>query len=331
MRVALPSSVLSGLMLWGLFGAGLPSNLAAAEPGSSDDGESPAYRKAIKEGVVEYEARRFEEARSLFRRAHQISPNGRTFRGMGMAAFELRDYVSAVRNLSAALRDSRKPLSEEQRKQTQELLDRSGLFVDVYTLKVTPSHARLIVDGHAPEFEHDGSLLFAFGRHAIEISAPAMEAQTLALNVRGGETKTFNVVLKRSEPEPQKESGASRLLRQKSTSSAPSNGSAKLLIGAGIATALLAGGAGVSWWKEDAELQSCRRPDEGQRCTNEGSIRTWRNVAMGTTIGVGAVAASLTVWGILTWNSTPSPSATIGPSVVTCVPGPLALTCVGRF
>jgi hypothetical protein len=315
-----------------LCGAIFPAVAEAAEPASTDDGESPTYRKTIKDGVTEYEAHRFEEAQSLFRRAHQISPNARTFRGMGMAAFELRDYVSAVRNLSAALRDTRKPLSDEQRRQTQELLDRSGLFVDIYTIKVTPQHARMIIDGRAPELEQDGSLLLTFGRHSIEISAPGMGRQTIVADVRGGERKTYNITLKRLAPEAFEEGSESHsLARGKLAAEPETNGRAKLILGSGIAAALLSGGLGVYWWKESAELDSCRHPDDGRRCTNEGALRRWRNLAMGTTIGVGAAAVSLVAWGALSWNSTPSSSAVVWPGLVRCVPGPFALTCLARF
>ena len=71
------------------------------ETSLSDSVEDPAYRRLIKEGLAEYEARHFDEARSLFQRAHDLNPNARTHRGIGMASFELRDYVSAVHNLSA--------------------------------------------------------------------------------------------------------------------------------------------------------------------------------------------------------------------------------------
>jgi len=40
----------------------------------SMDAATIRYRKAIKEGLAEYDALHFEEARSLFRRAHEISP-----------------------------------------------------------------------------------------------------------------------------------------------------------------------------------------------------------------------------------------------------------------
>jgi hypothetical protein len=312
--------------------ASLSTAFGAAESGPTDDGESPAYRKTIMEGVAEYEAHRFEEARSLFRRAHQISPNARTFRGMGMAAFELRDYTSAVRNLSAALRDTRRPLSEDQRKQTQGLLERSRLFVDVYTIRVTPRLARVMIDGQPPELEPDGTILCAFGQHAIEVSASGMQSQTMVVDVRGGEKKSYNIILKRSAADPADEDKEARSkASEKATRQADEGGHATLILGGSAAAALLSVGAGIYWWKESAELDSCRKPDQGKRCTNEGTIRRWRNLAMGTTIGAGAAAVSLALWGILSWEPAPSPSAIVWPSLVRCVPGPFALTCVGRF
>lgn len=169
------------------------------EPGSGTDStDDPAYRRAIKEGLAEFAALHFEEARSLFRRAHEINPNARTFRSIGMTSFELRDYVAAVRNLSAALKDRRKPLSLEQHKSAQDLLDRSHRLVDVYSLTVMPRNARVLIDGRAPELDADGTLLLSVGRHNLEVSAPGMVMRSLPINARGGDRKELSVTLERA-------------------------------------------------------------------------------------------------------------------------------------
>src|SRR3954468_5859705 len=72
---------------------------------AQDPAETPQYRSLLEEAVAEYDARRYEEARALFRRAHDLSPNARTMRGIGMASFELREYVEALRALEGALVD----------------------------------------------------------------------------------------------------------------------------------------------------------------------------------------------------------------------------------
>jgi hypothetical protein len=93
---------------------------APAAPGVSRDApraETQAYRSLISDAAAEYDAKHFAEARALFRRAHELEPSARTWRGIGMAAFELRDYVKSLRALEASLVDSRLPLIGSERDQ----------------------------------------------------------------------------------------------------------------------------------------------------------------------------------------------------------------------
>jgi hypothetical protein len=297
-------------------------------PPAAETADDPAYKKAIDEGLAEYDARHFEEARSLFRRAHEISPNARTFRGIGMTSFELRDYVSAVHNLSAAVQDERKPLSSGKRQHTLELLARSRMFVDVYVLTVSPQKAYVLVDGHAPEYESDGTLMFGFGPHTIEVRAPGMVQRTLPLNVRGGQRKELSVSLEAVPVEPTP--GAAPV----ATATEPlppsvSNGGAIAWLIAGGGTALLAGGAGIYLYTRQTELDKCHNPAPYLQCTNESSVKTWRNVALGMTIGAGAAALTMALIGILSWDSGPAPSQ--APSALNCMVSPLGVSCGSTF
>jgi tetratricopeptide (TPR) repeat protein len=305
-----------------------------ADPWSPADAtDEAAYRKTIKEGVTEYAARHFEEARSLFRRAHEMSPNARTFRGIGMTSFELRDYVLAVRNLSAALRDEHKPLSAEQRKDTQDLLDRSRLFVDVYKLTVSPRDAHVVIDSRVPEFESDGTLLLGFGAHTVEASAQGMTARSLVINVRGGERKDISLTLERVPPaiaRPVGVGAAQAGAAKKPTPVSPSNGAAAAWLWASGGTALLAAGAGIYWWMQNSELKSCRNPPSaGLRCTDESSIKTQWNVGLGATLGTGAAALTMAIIGILSWDSGRPPASKH--SALDCTVGPFGVTCAGSF
>jgi len=314
----------------------LPTARAADKPTQSrpaaDATEQPAYRKTIEDGLAEYDARHFEEARSLFRRAHEISPNARTFRGIGMTSFELRDYVSAVRNLSAALQDQRKPLSPEQRKHTQDLLDRSRMFVDVYSLKVTPPNARVIIDGHAPEFEPDGTLVFGFGTHTVEASAHGMAVRSLPITVRGGERKELVVTLERAAPaeaRPAAVGAAPVGTAKQSAPVVPSNGAAAAWLWASGGAAALAIGSGIYWINRNSELSSCRSPAAGWQCTDESSIKTQRNIAIGATVGTGAAALTMALIGILSWES--RPPAAKDHSAMNCAVSPFGINCAGSF
>lgn len=303
----------------------------ASEPFDPQDiAVRESYRKAIAEGVAEYDAGRFEEALVCFRRAHQLSPNARTFRGIGKAAFELRDYVVAVRNLTAALSDSRKPLSAEQRDEAQDLLDRGRLFVAIYTLKVAPPEAQVFLDGSAAELQPDGSLMVGLGAHTLEARAKGYQRRTLSLKVRGGERKPLSLTLDPQEPPSvQMPTTAAPGVAGLAASDPvkPSNRKAvKWLVGGG-ASALLAIGAGIYWGVQAFNLSNCRHPSSGPKCTNEKDLIWQRNAGAAVTIVAGAAAVTMTTLGILSWKSAP-PAQKLS---LSCGVGPFGVTCAGAF
>jgi hypothetical protein len=270
----------------------------------------PRYRATLKDALAEYDAGHFEEARALFRRAHEIFPNARTLRSIGMASFELRDYVAAVRALSAALAEARKALSPEQRAHAQGLLDRSRMFVDVYALKITPQDARTLVDGRTPEFEADGTLLLSFGAHNIEVSKPGFVLRTLVVNVRGNERKELAVTLERKALPGPKPPGPDSVAEGTVSGGKPKRPPGSSMLGPGTAwllaaggTALLSVGAGALWLFENNELNDCRNPPSGLQCDNRDSIVSRRNIAVGTAIGAGAAAVGFAIVGIVTGSS----------------------------
>jgi tetratricopeptide (TPR) repeat protein len=160
---------------------------ALAEPGG--------YRAAIDEAISEFAAHRFGEARELFARAHAIYPNARTLRGLGLAEFELRDYVSCVRHLDQALRSPERPLDEDLRHETEKLRERANGFVARLTLASRPNPSRLLVDGSQSEWTAQ-PLLLSFGAHTLELYASGYEPTKISLFLSGGEQRTINVELK---------------------------------------------------------------------------------------------------------------------------------------
>ncbi|HET6331831.1 MAG TPA: hypothetical protein VFG30_01395, partial [Polyangiales bacterium] len=61
------------------------------------------YSQVIQNAVVEFDAGNWAEARVLFEQAHTLRPSARTLRGMGMASFEIKEYVRAEKELNASL------------------------------------------------------------------------------------------------------------------------------------------------------------------------------------------------------------------------------------
>jgi tetratricopeptide (TPR) repeat protein len=162
-----------------------------AEPShTTDEREFPpatvrAYQRAMALGVEEFAAGRWAEARALFLRGHALMPNARSFRALGMTAFNLKHYAGALRELSEALSDPRRPLDRALRSQTEELCERAQTFVGSYHLRVEPGDAELRVDGVVTKLPLDGGLLLGVGEHLIELDAPGHVRLTRSLLVDG--------------------------------------------------------------------------------------------------------------------------------------------------
>lgn len=150
----------------------------------------PRYEEAINEAVAEFSAGRWEEARALFTEAHRINPNARTLRGLGMAAFELRNYVEARQMLTQSLASEVNPLTSEQRDKTEALLERTNAFVGVFTLEA-PVGTAISVDGGPASLDGEGRVLLNGGKHTIDAALSGYPSQRRSVDVRGGEVGTL--------------------------------------------------------------------------------------------------------------------------------------------
>jgi hypothetical protein len=316
------------------FPAGAQAAESVSEPFDTDDpGIGDAYLKAVKDGVAEYDARHFEEALGYFRNAHRLNPNARTFRGIGMTSFELRDYVTAMRNLKAALDDQRKPLSPQQRRETQQ---RCRMFVARYKVSVSPANAQVTVDAKAAEYQPDGTLMMGLGEHVIEARAEGYLGRSLSVQVRGGERNELFLTLDPIEPAVPVAPVASAKNPLPDTTATrgtipppPNNRRAKTWLWAGASAALLTIGTGVYWRLQASELASCRDPEWGFRCTDESALVQQRNIGMATTIIAGAAALTMATIGVLSWKSAPPRSSR--KRALACQVGLFGLTCGRAF
>lgn len=161
----------------------LPVSVATAQEEAEPP---PEYEARIQEALAESSNGNWADARAAFRQAHEVFPNARTERGIGMVSFELRDYVDSVRHLRAALAHPVRPLTEGQQTETQALLDRALGRVASYSLAEVPEGAEITVDGRAVEPEPDGTLLLAIGEHEVVVTGAHRWESTIP--VRGGET-----------------------------------------------------------------------------------------------------------------------------------------------
>lgn len=162
-------------------------------------GEPPGYAQLIDEAIREYRARHFEEARALFARAHELYPNARALRGMGMADFELREYVDALAHLRAALASPVRPLSGSLRDETEALATRAEAFVARVALALQPRSAEVTLDGSPVALDDTRELVLGVGDHVLEFRAAGHASVRRSVKVRGGEQMELAVELANTE------------------------------------------------------------------------------------------------------------------------------------
>ncbi|MDB4975212.1 MAG: hypothetical protein JWN48_3553 [Myxococcaceae bacterium] len=156
---------------------------------------SSDYSAVIREALQEFEDNHFAEARALFARAHELQPSARTWRGLGLSAFELRDYEDAVISLEQALVSSERPLDGELRTEASTLLERAYGFVGRFVIGMAPPTAQLVVDDVETGLRPADRLLLSIGRHRLEARAPAYEPDRRSVDVTGGENTGLSFTL----------------------------------------------------------------------------------------------------------------------------------------
>jgi tetratricopeptide (TPR) repeat protein len=144
------------------------------------------YDAAIDLALAQFERGNFVDAREQFLRAHKIFPNARTLRALGKAEFELKSYADAVTHLSLSLDSLVRPLTAQQRLETQVLLERAHRHLARYTFFTVPSNAELTLEGIPPPLDAQHSLLLGEGTYQLEVKADGYVPLRRDLQVTGG-------------------------------------------------------------------------------------------------------------------------------------------------
>ena len=150
------------------------------------------YRRAIAAALQEYNVGNFAEAQALFERAHAIKPSARTFRGLGMACFELKKYIQARDALTASLKDTRQPLTQNQRREVEQLLERTAAYIGTVEIHATPDTATVLLDGQVLP---SGQQSVELGDHELTLRAPGHRVLTRRIAVEGGKHQSLSFTL----------------------------------------------------------------------------------------------------------------------------------------
>jgi hypothetical protein len=169
---------------------------ALAEPARADaESAPPGYEQSVQRALREFELANYAEARAMLLSAHDLYPNARTLRALGMVEYELKNYPACVAYMEQALSSRERPLNAEQRASADELRRAAEGYLSRYTLQVRPVNARVSIDGEPASFDAQGKLVLAVGDHQLEISAEGHHALRRKLKVNGGERRTLDFVL----------------------------------------------------------------------------------------------------------------------------------------
>jgi len=158
------------------------------------DGDTQEYREAVRLGLAEYDGQNYLEARAQFLRAHEIFPNARTLRALGLAEFALHNYPIAIGRLEGSLASNVRPLDPDLRRSVTDTLATARHYVDRVVLQVEPRSASVWVDG-LPMTLTDGVLLLSVGDHMLEFRMPARQTEYRRLIVQGGAAQVVEVTL----------------------------------------------------------------------------------------------------------------------------------------
>jgi hypothetical protein len=272
--------------------------LCPASPTLAQD--SAEYASVIKQAVAEFDAGSWLEARILFQRAHALNPNARTWRSLGLTAFELRRYVDAVAELEASLVDTRKALSEKQRKEVQELLLRAREFIAVYKVNVAPQEAQVEVDGE-PVTLTDGQLFLDPGTHTVVVRAPGYVEEKKELQINEPRREQLTIELRvAGAPETEASATASAPeapVEQEQTPPKRRRVWTWVLGGTAVAAGLVGAGLGVGALNKNGEYEDkdCGSSPECSDLKSSGqALQLGANVSFG-------VAGALLAGSVIAW------------------------------
>ena len=168
---------------------------AAKTSGATD---SDAYERLILTALSAYERGQWAKALSEFEQAHRLKPSARTWRTIGMSAYNLGDFPRSIAALEQALSDARRPLDAEHRTQVQQLLERAYHEVARVDLLTTPEPDEVRINGAIPFRARSGALLLPPGKHELTVTKRGYEPVRYTVSAFAGQHSQVTVYLPRA-------------------------------------------------------------------------------------------------------------------------------------
>jgi hypothetical protein len=168
------------------------ASTASAQAGASSPSE---YELSLSRALEAHARGDYERAREYMERAHQLEPSARTERGLGIVAFAQGKYLAAIRHFDAALASAVKPLPDDLRSATADLLAHAWAQVARCELRVEPSAAEVSIDDAPPDYYAEHVVVLTPGTHVLSVRAGDHAPATLQVETKPGEQRVLQVVL----------------------------------------------------------------------------------------------------------------------------------------
>jgi hypothetical protein len=313
-------------------------NQPATEKADSADVDRE-YTKLVSDAVAAFDAGQYRESREMLARAHQLRPNARTLRGMGLAAFEEGHYSIAVLALEGALAETRQPINPAQRDEVELLRAEANSLTARYNVRGMLSGNELRVDAGEPLWDSRGLLLLDQGAHTVTLRSNTGDVRSWSVQAQGGRTSDLDLtpppaLVATEAPAPPIEPLAP--VPEPSNAGTPT-GIPNVVAYAGLAGAALTGTLAIWQWQvresevDDWNSSSClrrgrtRRANCGEHEDAYQSAEAWAWVAAGATVVLAAGAVTLLMLNRRGEEQQPTAAGPI------CVPGPAAFACRVSF
>ena len=145
----------------------------------------PGYEDASSAGLSAFDAGHYLEAKTHFEAAHRLWPTARSLRALGHCEYELRNYAVAVQLLEQSLASTVRPLSDTQRAESKELLQRARGYVANCRIRTVPANSKVAIDGVAVPEGGAGIVLLPVGPHVVQVQAEGYQPRRREFEIVG--------------------------------------------------------------------------------------------------------------------------------------------------
>jgi hypothetical protein len=175
-----------------LLAALLTTAAAAAQPPTGSepaplDEKTEGARRHFQNGVKLYQDANYAGALAEFEAAYALKPGASSLKNVALSQKALYRYAEAADTLRRVLAAHPAELTPDERSAVQQAIDELSSLVGSIVLRVTPSNARVTLDGRAIDAAQRSPINLNVGEHSLTAEAPGYARAARTIRVAGGQ------------------------------------------------------------------------------------------------------------------------------------------------